>query len=688
MMRTKYCGVFRKEDVGARAAACGWAAARRDMGGVVFIDLRDREGTLQVVCDAGLLPGEMFRLAEGVHGQAVLRAEGVIRLRDAQTRNEGIPTGDVELYADALTLLSDADALPFSPEGDIRVREELRLAYRYLDLRRPAMQRTLRFRHRVRQAAEAFLCEEGFLSVETPVLTKSTPEGARDYLVPSRTRPGAFYALPQSPQLFKQLLMVGGVDRYYQVARCFRDEDLRADRQPEFTQIDLEMSFVEQEDILQLLESLFQAVFTRVMGRPLGYAFARIRWQEAMDRYGTDKPDLRFDLPIVDVTDLAGGGAFGVFRKARETGGVVRAINAKGCADLPRGVIDTLGAKAVAHGAKGMAWIAVRGDGSLNTILTKYFEPPQMQALLARMQASPGDLVVFAADTPQSVCRTLGLLRLDIADLLGLRNPKDFAFAFITDFPQFEYSAEEGRFVAAHHPFTKPWPQDIPYLHSDPARVRAQAYDVVLNGVELGSGSIRIHDPALQGEMLKALGYSPQESRRRFGFLLDALRFGAPPHGGFAFGLDRLVMLLLGAGSLREVIPFPKLRDGSCPMTGAPDCVDPSQLEVLSLHYSQAVPPKPTGPPKPDIDKIARLARLALTVEERASLPAQLESLIAFADTMRAVDTQGVSEMEEPDEAAGAPREDVPRPQLPREAALSQAPCHSDAYITVPRAVE
>lgn len=688
MMRTRCCGAFREGDVGTLAAACGWVQARRDMGGVIFLDLVDREGALQVVCDAARLSAEAFRLAETVRPQSVLRAEGFIRLRDAQTRNDRIPTGTVELRADRLTLLSGADPLPFPLEGADAVREELRLAYRFLDLRRPKVQQALRFRHALQQAVEAYLAGEGFLSVETPILTKSTPEGARDYLVPSRVHPGAFYALPQSPQIFKQLLMVGGMDRYYQVARCFRDEDLRADRQPEFTQVDLEMSFVEQEDVLALLEGLLRSTFEAAMGYPLQAPIPRIPWQEAMDRYGSDKPDLRFGLPIVEVTDLMAQSTFGVFQRAVTSGGVVRAINAKGCAELPRSAIDALGEQAVQFGAKGMAWIGIRPDGSLNSILTKYIDEGLMQRLFARMEAQPGDLILFGADSLAVVRASLGRLRLRLGDLLDLR-PKDrFAFLFVTDFPQFELCPEEGRYVAMHHPFTMPNPEDLAYLESDPGRVRALAYDAVLNGVELGSGSIRIHDAALQQRMLAALGFSEEEAIGRFGFLLRAFRYGTPPHGGFAFGLDRLAMLLLGADSLREVIAFPKLRDGSCPLTGAPAAVDAAQLAALSFAPEGQRAAAKNSPPRVDAERIARLSRLSLSGEERRSLPGQLEEILHFADALGAVDTQGVPELALPGRRVNVYREDIPAASLPRQDALAAAPEAQDGFIVVPRTVE
>ncbi|MDR0929312.1 MAG: aspartate--tRNA ligase [Oscillospiraceae bacterium] len=687
MLRTEYCGAFRIGDAGRRAFACGWVLNRRDMGGLIFIDLRDREGVLQVVCDASVLSAEAFPLAETVRAQSVLRAEGVIRRRDEETYNPRIPTGEVELYADQLTLLSPADPLPFSLDGEATAREELRLTYRFLDLRRPAAQQALRFRHRVQRAAETFLDGAGFLAVETPMLTKSTPEGARDYLVPSRVHPGTFYALPQSPQIFKQLLMVAGIDRYYQVARCFRDEDLRADRQPEFTQVDMEMSFVEQEDVLTHLESLFQAIFADVMGQELGYTFPRMTWQTAMDRYGSDKPDIRFDLPIIDVTDIAAASDFGVFRGAAAQGGVVRAINAKGCAEWPRTAIDALGEEAVRFGAKGMAWVGIRADGSLNTILTKYFTEEGMAALIARMEAKPGDLIIFGAGALNDVRKTLGLLRLSLGDQLGLRDKNRFAFLFVTDFPQFEYSEAEGRFLAMHHPFTMPYPEDLPYLITDPERVRAQAYDVVLNGIELGSGSIRIHDREVQRRMFEALGFAADEIERRFGFLLSAFRYGTPPHGGFAFGLDRLVMLLIGADSLREVIAFPKLRDGSCPMTGAPDNVDAAQLEALNLLRERTAAAKQAAP-RLDTEKIARLSRLTLTEREKASLPGELSAIIGFADALSAVDTSGVPETAYPGDLHDVFRADAPAPSLPLADVLAAAPQRADAFIVVPPAIE
>ena len=689
MMRTHYCGQLRKSDIGDRVKVCGWVQARRDMGGVIFIDLKDREGVLQVVCDQRALKAEDFHLAETVRNQSVIQLGGIIRLRSADTVNDKIPTGEVELAADSLAVLSAADPLPFVIDDDAGVREDLRLKYRFLDIRRPGMLKNLRFRHKVQQAAEHYLDAHGFIAVETPMLTKSTPEGARDYLVPSRVHPGKFYALPQSPQIFKQLLMVGGVDKYYQVARCFRDEDLRADRQPEFTQVDMEMSFVEQEEILVHLESLFKSIFEEVMGYPVDYAFPRITWQTAMDVYGSDKPDLRFDLPIVDVTDIARTCTFGVFRKTCESGGVVRAINAKGCESWPRSTVEELTEKALGYGAKGMAWIAIRPDGSINSIMTKYFTEEEFAALLEKCDAKPGDFVLFCADQLATVRRTLGGLRLDIAELLGLRDKKKFQFLFVTDFPEFEWSEEENRWMAMHHPFTMPYPEDLDYLLTAPERVRAQAYDVVLNGVELGSGSIRIHRRDIQQRMFEALGFSDEQIEERFGFMVNAFRYGTPPHGGFAFGLDRFVMLLLGADSLRDVIAFPKVRDASCLMTQAPNFVDDEQLDALELlkgirtaQQKQRAEQTTGGI---DVEKIANLARLNLTEQEKVELPRQMQTIIDFADQLSAVQDDGVEATEHVNPVWNVLREDVAIPGLDRDLALSTAKNRADGYIAVPK---
>ncbi len=696
MKRTAYCGAFRESDVSKTVTAMGWVQTRRDMGGVIFLDLRDREGVLQVVCNRERLTADDFALSERLHNESVVEVTGTLCLREAETVNPLLPTGMVELRADTLRLLSDAAPLPFPIEEELAVREELRLQYRYLDLRRPTMLRQLRFRHAVVQAIEQFLNAEGFLSVETPILTKSTPEGARDYLVPSRVHPGEFYALPQSPQIFKQLLMVGGIDRYYQIARCFRDEDLRADRQPEFTQVDVELSFVEQEDVLQVMERLLRHVFSQVLGVSFPEPFPRITWQQAMDVYGSDKPDLRFDLPIVELTDLARTSGFSVFRSVADKGGVVRALNVKGGASLTRTQIEELTAKAVSFGAKGMAWIAVRPDGERYSILTKYFSSAELDALLARMEAQPGDFVLFCADSLETVRRTLGGLRLYLADLLGLRCA-GYRMLFVTDFPQFEYSQEEGRFVSMHHPFTMPYEEDLPYLESDPARVRAQAYDIVLNGVELGGGSLRIHDRAVQQAMFRALGFSDAEIQDRFGFLVGAFRFGTPPHGGFALGLDRLVMLMCGAASLREVTAFPKTRDAVCPMTGAPDRVAPEQLSALGIHAEQAAEgssPSRSGKRgtnsmrEIDVDKVARLSMLRLDGREKEAMRRELGAIVAFADQLSELDTEGVPPTAHVLPMQNVFRSDEPQGSFDRAARLAGAPASRDGCLYVPKVVE
>lgn len=687
MKRTHYCGELTEEEVGKRVTVCGWVQTKRDMGGVIFIDLRDREGTLQTVFDARLLTEEDFKLAEGVRNQSVVQITGIMRIRDEETYNPRLKTGTVELAAESIFLLSEAAPLPFPMEDGFPVREELRLKYRYLDLRRPCVQDNLRFRSRVQSVIRRFLEKEGFIEVETPMLTKSTPEGARDYLVPSRVHPGEFYALPQSPQLFKQLLMVGGLDKYYQFARCFRDEDLRADRQPEFTQVDMELSFAEQEDILRHLEKLFKELFRECMGMELP-AFKRMTWLKAMELYGSDKPDLRFDMPIYELSDIAQNCSFSLFRQAVQAGGKLRALCVKGGASYSRTQIEELTQNALSLGAKGMAWISVQPDGSYYSILTKFMSRDELNEIALRVKAEPGDFILFCADSLETVRRVLGGLRLEIARELKLIAPDRFEFLIVTDFPQFEYSHEEKRYISAHHPFTMPREEDIDKLKSEPEKVRAQAYDVVLNGVELGSGSIRIHDWRIQKLMFEALGFTEEQLKERFGFFLEAFKYGAPPHGGFAFGLDRLVMLMLGADSLREVIAFPKNKEAVCVMTGAPDYVDDEQLDALGLNKMEQTSVKAgrKASVKMDLDNIAMLARLNIPPEERGRLERDMQDIINMAGRLEEIETD--REMVNISGLVNVMRPDEPGSAWERDSLLENAPTKTEQYILVPRVIE
>lgn len=693
MKRTSYCGALRETNVNQIHTVMGWIQNKRDMGGVIFIDLRDREGILQVVFDGRNLTPEAFAAAEALKLESVIAVEGPLRIRGEETYNPKLVTGTIELAAKELEVLSEAAALPFSMSEAGNVREELRLQYRFLDLRRPKLLNNLKFRHRLTKLIHDYLDGQGFLQVETPMLTKSTPEGARDYLVPSRVHQGMFYALPQSPQIFKQLLMVGGVDKYYQIARCFRDEDLRADRQPEFTQVDMELSFVDQEDILTHLEKMFKHLFREALGVEFQEPFPRLTWQQAMDRYGSDKPDLRFDLPIVDLTQQLKGCGFSVFRKAIDEGGMVRAVNVKGHGNFTRSAIEELTEKALKLGAKGMAWIALKDDGEPYSILTKYFSQEEFQSLLDAVDGKPGDFILFCADQFSTVCRTLGGLRLELADMLGLRKPGDYRFLIVTDFPEFEYSQEEGRYLATHHPFTMPYPEDIPYLISDPARVRAQAYDVVLNGVELGSGSMRIHQKDVQRKMFEALGFSEEQIQERFGFMVNAFQYGTPPHGGFAFGLDRLAMQMLEAESLRDVIAFPKNKDAVCPMTQAPNVVDPHQLEVLGL--AALLSKEGTGKavqkrqrPKIDVENVANLSKLLLSPEEKEAAAKDMEEIVEFANQLQAIDTENIPAAAHTARLTNVFREDIPQTSCPRELLLENAPEQHDGCVFVPQVVE
>lgn len=693
MKRTSYCGASRETNVNQIHTVMGWVQNKRDMGGVIFIDLRDREGILQVVFDGRNLTPEAFAAAEALKLESVIAVEGPLRIRGEETYNPKLVTGTIELAAKKLEVLSEAAALPFSMSEAGNVREELRLQYRFLDLRRPKLLNNLKFRHRLTKLIHDYLDGQGFLQVETPMLTKSTPEGARDYLVPSRVHQGMFYALPQSPQIFKQLLMVGGVDKYYQIARCFRDEDLRADRQPEFTQVDMELSFVDQEDILAHLEKMFKHLFREALGLEFQEPFPRLTWQQAMDRYGSDKPDLRFGLPIVDLTQQLKGCGFSVFRKAIDEGGMVRAVNVKGHGNFTRSAIEELTEKALKLGAKGMAWIALKDDGEPYSILTKYFSQEEFQSLLDAVDGKPGDFILFCADQFSTVCRTLGGLRLELADMLGLRKPGDYRFLIVTDFPEFEYSQEEGRYLATHHPFTMPYPEDIPYLISDPARVRAQAYDVVLNGVELGSGSMRIHQKDVQRKMFEALGFSEEQIQERFGFMVNAFQYGTPPHGGFAFGLDRLAMQMLEAESLRDVIAFPKNKDAVCPMTQAPNVVDPQQLEVLGL--AALLSKEGTGKavqkrqrPKIDVENVANLSKLLLSPEEKEAAAKDMEEIVEFANQLQAIDTENIPAAAHTAKLTNVFREDIPQTSCPRQLLLENAPEQHDGCVFVPQVVE
>ena len=582
LKRTNYCGDTTSALTGREVVVCGWVQKIRDKGMLVFVDLRDRSGIVQLAFD-DQTPEQLRQKAQTVRAEFVLMAKGTVRPRESV--NKDLPNGDVEVYVSDLRILGRAQTPPFEITETTNVKEELRLKYRYLDLRRGEMQRNLMMRHRIVKAARDYYDNNGFLEIETPCLIKSTPEGARDYLVPSRVQPGKFFALPQSPQQYKQLLMLSGFDRYIQIARCFRDEDLRADRQPEFTQIDLEMSFVDEDDVMTVNEGFIKHVFKEVLGRDIPTPFRRLNYQEAMDRFGSDKPDTRFGLELQDITDLLTGTEFKVFRGAVDGGGSVRAINAKGAAaKLSRKEIDRLADFVKTYRAKGLAFTRLTPEGESSSY-EKFLAPEEAKAIRERLGAETGDVLLIVADAKNGVVYdSLGALRVRLGRELGLIPENSFDFLWITQFPLFEYSEEDGRYVAKHHPFTSPMLEDLPIMETDKEHCRARAYDMVLNGCEVGGGSIRITDPEIQERMFAALGFTPQRAREQFGFLIDAFGYGAPPHGGMAFGLDRLVMLMLGRDSIRDVIAFPKVQNASELMTGCPDLVDDKSLRELSIR--------------------------------------------------------------------------------------------------------
>ena len=582
LKRTHRCTEVTKAEIGSTVTLMGWVQKSRNKGGIVFVDLRDRSGIMQIIFENGDIDEEGFEKAGRLRSEFVIAVTGRVEARSGAV-NENLKTGEIEVRAGALRILSESETPPFPIEENSKTREEVRLKYRYLDLRRPDLQRNLIMRSRVAVLVRQFLANEGFLEIETPILNKSTPEGARDYLVPSRVHPGSFYALPQSPQIFKQLLMCSGYDRYFQIAKCFRDEDLRADRQPEFTQIDMELSFVDVDDVIDVNERMLAFLFKEVLGVEVQLPIQRMTWTEAMNRFGSDKPDLRFGMELTDVSEVVKGCEFAVFKNALEAGGSVRGINAKGQGSMPRKKIDKLVEFAKGYGAKGLAYIAIQEDGSVKSSFAKFMKEEEMKALIEAMQGEAGDLLLFAADKTKLVWDVLGALRLELARQMELFDKEEYRFVWITEFPLLEWSEEENRFTAMHHPFTMPFEEDIPLLDTDPGAVRAKAYDIVLNGNEIGGGSVRIHQNDVQEKMFEALGFEKEQAYKQFGFLLDAFKYGVPPHAGLAYGLDRMVMLMAKEEGRSEVIAFPKVKDASCLMSEAPNTVDEKQLDELGI---------------------------------------------------------------------------------------------------------
>ena len=580
--RSCRCAELSKADVGREVTVMGWVQKQRNKGGIIFVDLRDRSGLLQIIFEESDCGSESFGKAEKLRSEFVIAVTGKVCEREGGI-NKNLATGEIEIRATSMRTLSESETPPFPIEEESKTKEELRLKYRYLDLRRPDLQRNLILRSQVSTLTRQFLAEEGFLEIETPILNKSTPEGARDYLVPSRVHPGNFYALPQSPQIFKQLLMCSGYDRYFQIARCFRDEDLRADRQPEFTQMDMELSFVDVDDVIDVNERLLQKIFKETIGIDIELPIQRMTWQEAMDRFGSDKPDIRFGMELTNVTDVVKDCEFVVFKGAIENGGTVRGINAKGQGAMPRKKIDALVDFAKGYGAKGLAYIAIGEDGNVKSSFAKFMKEEEMKALIEAMGGENGDLLLFAADKNKVVWDVLGNLRLEIARQLDLLKKDEFKFLWVTEFPLLEWNDEQERFQAMHHPFTSPMDEDLHLLDTDPGKVRAKAYDIVLNGTELGGGSVRIFNNEIQNKMFEMLGFTPEQAEEQFGFLLSAFKYGVPPHAGLAYGLDRICMLMAGEDSIRDVIAFPKVKDASCLMTEAPTRVAPKQLEELAI---------------------------------------------------------------------------------------------------------